>query len=219
MARFKKHDEINKDEQELGIDKELEETEKTSSETNNNNINGKAEAKKAANGQKADGTAEAKEGQNAKGNADAAAELTKKNEEIEALNNKLLRLQADYLNYKNRKEKEKLTTYGDAVSGVICDLLPVIDNLERAIAADTSETDNFKEGVVMVYNQLMGILSKKGLKEIEALHKPFDYNLHHGVAFEECEEYDDGIIIDVLQKGYTVNDKLLRPAMVRICKK
>ena len=219
MARFKKHDEINKDEQELGIDKELEETEKTSSETNNNNINGKAEAKKAANGQKADGTAEAKEGQNAKENADAAAELTKKNEEIEALNNKLLRLQADYLNYKNRKEKEKLTTYGDAVSGVICDLLPVIDNLERAIAADTSETDNFKEGVVMVYNQLMGILSKKGLKEIEALHKPFDYNLHHGVAFEECEEYDDGIIIDVLQKGYTVNDKLLRPAMVRICKK
>ena len=219
MARFKKHDEINKDEQELGIDKELEETEKTSSETNNNNINGKAEAKKAANGQKADGTAEAKEGQNAKENADAAAELTKKNEEIEAINNKLLRLQADYLNYKNRKEKEKLTTYGDAVSGVICDLLPVIDNLERAIAADTSETDNFKEGVVMVYNQLMGILSKKGLKEIEALHKPFDYNLHHGVAFEECEEYDDGIIIDVLQKGYTVNDKLLRPAMVRICKK
>ncbi|HPX00145.1 MAG TPA: hypothetical protein PKY98_05270, partial [Sedimentibacter sp.] len=66
MARFKKHDEINKDEQELGIEKELEETEKTSSETNNNNINGKAEAKKAANGQKADGTAEAKEGQNAK---------------------------------------------------------------------------------------------------------------------------------------------------------
>lgn len=219
MARFKKHDEINKDEQELGIEKELEETEKTSSETNNNNINGKAEAKKAANGQKADGTAEAKEGQNAKGNADAAAELTKKNEEIEALNNKLLRLQADYLNYKNRKEKEKLTTYGDAVSGVICDLLPVIDNLERAIATDTSETDNFKEGVVMVYNQLMGILSKKGLKEIESLYKPFDYNLHHGVAFEECEEYDDGIIIDVLQKGYTVNDKLLRPAMVRICKK
>ena len=71
----------------------------------------------------------------------------------------------------------------------------------------------------MVYKQLMGILGKKGLKEIEALHKPFDYNLHHGVAFEECKEYDDGIIIDVLQKGYTVNDKLLRPSMVRICKK
>lgn len=146
-------------------------------------------------------------------------EIKKKNDEIEALNNKLLRLQADYLNYKNRTEKEKLTTYGDAVSGVICDLLPVIDNLERAIDADTSETDSFKEGVVMVYDQLMGILGKKGLKEVEALHKPFDHNLHYGVAFEESEEHDDGIIIDVLQKGYTVNDKLIRPAMVRICKK
>lgn len=146
-------------------------------------------------------------------------EIKRKNEEIEALNNRLLRLQADHLNYKTRTEKEKVTTYGDAVSGVICDLLPVIDNLERAIDADTQESDSFKEGVVMVYNQLMGILDKKGLKEVEALHKPFDHNLHYGVAFEECEEYDDGIIIDVLQKGYTVNDKLIRPAMVRICKK
>lgn len=146
-------------------------------------------------------------------------EIKRKNEEIETLNNRLLRLQADHLNYKTRTEKEKVTTYGDAVSGVICDLLPVIDNLERAIDADTQESDSFKEGVVMVYNQLMGILDKKGLKEVEALHKPFDHNLHYGVAFEECEEYDDGIIIDVLQKGYTVNDKLIRPAMVRICKK
>jgi molecular chaperone GrpE len=148
-----------------------------------------------------------------------ATSETSETEEIEALNNKLLRLQADFLNFKTRTEKEKFTAYGDAVSGVICDLLPVIDNLERAIAADNSETDNFKEGVEMVYNQLMGILEKKGLKEVEALHKPFDHNLHYGVAFEECEDYDDGIIIDVLQKGYTVNDKLIRPAMVRICKK
>ena len=214
MARSKKHDEVNKVEQELEIENGLEETEKTSAESENSKINGKTETKEAAKEQNADERAEAEEG-----TADAAAELIKKNEEIEVLNNKLLRLQADFLNFKDRKEKEKLTTYGEAAAGVICDLLPVIDNLERAIAADTSETDSFKEGVVMVYNQLMGILSKKGLKEIEALHKPFDYNLHHGVAFEENEEYDDGIIIDVLQKGYTVNDKLLRPAMVRICKK
>ena len=146
-------------------------------------------------------------------------EIKKKNEEIESLNNRLLRLQADFLNFKNRTEKEKLSSYSDAAAGVICELLPVIDNLERAIDADKSETDNFKEGVVMVYNQLMGILNKKGLKEIEALHKPFDHNLHYGVAFEESEDFDDGIIIDVLQKGYTVNDKMIRPAMVRICKK
>ena len=213
MARHKKHDEVNKAEQELEIEKELEieedseETKKTSAEDSADKASDKAKIEEAAKKKEVEET------------ADPAAELIKKNKEIEALNNKLLRLQADYLNFKDRKEKEKFSTYGDAVAGVICDLLPVIDNLERAIAADASETDSFKEGVVMVYNQLMGILSKKGLKEIEALNKPFDYNLHHGVAFEECREHDDGIIIDVLQKGYTVNDKLLRPSMVRICKK
>ena len=193
MAKGKKHDEVNE------ITEEIKGTE----------------------------TADTKEADKTKKEADEeitsetseAEEILKKNEEIEALNNRLLRLQADYLNYKDRTEKEKLTTYGDAISAMICDLLPVIDNLERAIAAEVSESDSFKEGVVMVYNQLMGILNKKGLKEIEALHKPFDHNLHYGVAFEECEEFDDGIIIDVLQKGYTVNDKLIRPSMVRICKK
>jgi molecular chaperone GrpE len=201
MAKGKKQDEVKKE-----VEQELKEQTDTAETINNTEKTEQAEAKETMEDAVSE---EAKE----------TDEIKKKNEEIEALNNRLLRLQADYLNYKARTEKEKLTTYGDAVADVICNLLPVIDNLERAIAAEKSETDNFKEGVVMVYNQLMGILGKKGLKEIEALHKPFDHNLHYGVAFEECEEYDDGIIIDVLQKGYTVNDKLIRPAMVRICKK
>ncbi|MDW5298691.1 MAG: nucleotide exchange factor GrpE [Sedimentibacter sp.] len=142
-----------------------------------------------------------------------------KSSEEEVLNNKLLRLQADFLNYKNRTEKEKISTYGNAMSDIILELLPVVDNLERAIDADKSETDNFKQGVQMVYTQLAGILNKKGLKEVDALHKQFDHNVHYGVAFEACDDYEDGTIIDVLQKGYTFNDKLLRPAMVRICKK
>lgn len=205
MAIGKKRDEVKKEvEQEL---KEQTETKDTK------------EIKEAAETTESKETADENISDKEKTDEKATEEIEKKNEEIEALNNKLLRLQADFLNFKTRTEKEKFATYGDAVSGVICDLLPVIDNLERAITADNSETDNFKEGVVMVYNQLMGILNKKGLKEVEALHKPFDHNLHYGVAFEECEEYDDGIIIDVLQKGYTVNDKLIRPAMVRICKK
>ena len=142
-----------------------------------------------------------------------------KSAEEEALNNKLLRLQADFLNYKNRTEKEKTATYGNAVSDMILDLLPVVDNLERALETDKSEGNTLKEGVQMVYTQLMAILSKKGLKEVDALHKQFDHNVHYGVAFESSDEYEDGIILDVLQKGYTVNDKLVRPAMVRICKK
>lgn len=141
------------------------------------------------------------------------------NVELEQLNNKLLRLQADFLNFKARTEKEKISTYSNAISDVILDLLPVVDNLERALAAETSEGNSFKEGVQMVYNQFMGILNKKGLKEVESLHKPFDHNVHYGVGFEANDEYDDGIIIDVLQKGYTVNDKCIRPSMVRICRK
>ncbi|HAQ40632.1 MAG TPA: nucleotide exchange factor GrpE [Clostridiales bacterium] len=139
--------------------------------------------------------------------------------EIESLNNRLLRLQADFLNYKARTEKEKMSTYNSAVSDLLLDLLPVVDNLERALEADSSESHTYKEGVQMVYNQLMGILDKKGLKEVEALHKPFDHNVHYGVAFEESDEYEDGTVIDVLQKGYTVNERCIRPAMVRICRK
>lgn len=146
------------------------------------------------------------------------AEETKNSEELEQLNNKLVRLQADFLNYKARTEKEKITTYSNAVSDLMLDMLPVVDNLERALSADNSEGSSFKEGVQMVYDQFMSILNKKGLKEVECLHKPFDHNVHYGVGFEANEEYDDGIIIDVLQKGYTVNDKCIRPSMVRIAK-
>jgi len=139
--------------------------------------------------------------------------------EEENLNNKLLRLQADFLNYKNRTEKDKFSTYGNAVSDVIKDLLPVLDNLERAIETEKSETNSFKDGIKMIYDQFAGLLNKKGLKEIEALNKQFDYNVHYGVSFDSESKEEDGTIIEVLQKGYTVNDKVIRPSMVRIAKK
>ncbi|HHZ00591.1 MAG TPA: nucleotide exchange factor GrpE [Sedimentibacter sp.] len=213
MARGKKRDEVNNNTE------EIKDTEITGSGEADQ---AKADTAEENNSQKAEGQEKddiKEETAEAEKTTKENEELIKKNQEIEALNNKLLRLQADYLNFKDRTEREKLSTYGDAIAATICDLLPVIDNFERAIATETNESDPFKEGVVMVYNQLMGILSKKGLKEIDALHKPFDHNLHYGVGYEECEEFDDGIVIDVLQKGYTVNDKLIRPAMVRICKK
>jgi molecular chaperone GrpE len=137
----------------------------------------------------------------------------------ENLNNKLLRLQADFLNYKNRTEKDKFSTYGNAVSDVIKDLLPVLDNLERAIEAEESEDNSFKDGVKMIYTQFVGLLNKRGLKEIEAMGKQFDYNVHYGVSFDSESKEEDGTIIEVLQKGYTVSDKVIRPSMVRIAKK
>lgn len=138
--------------------------------------------------------------------------------EIKNISDKLLRLQADFLNYKARTEKEKGSTYNSAISDLILELLPVIDNLDRALKAENSEGDPLREGVQMIYNQMIGIFEKKGMKEIEALHKPFDHNVHYGVGFEANDEYEDGTVIDVMQKGYTVNDKCIRPAMVRIAK-
>ncbi len=195
MAKAKKHDEEKVKEQE-------QQDEETSNATNEESVSKKNE-----------------ENKNNKETEQIEDKNESNNEEVEILNNRLLRLQADFLNYKSRTEKEKLSSYGNAVSDMILDLLPVVDNLERALNADKSENNTFKEGVQMVYTQLMGILDKKGLKEVESLHKQFDHNVHYGVAFEASDEFEDGIILDVLQKGYTVNDKLVRPAMVRICRK
>jgi len=142
-----------------------------------------------------------------------------KSAEEENLQNKLLRLQADFLNYKNRTEKEKISTYGNAVADVIQGLLPVLDNLERALETDKSLDNSFKDGIQMVYTQFVGILDKRGLKEIEALHKQFDHNAHYGVAFDADSEEEDGTIIEVFQKGYSLNDKVIRPCMVKIAKK
>ncbi len=130
-----------------------------------------------------------------------------------------MRLQADYLNYKNRTEKEKLSTYSNAVADVIQDLLNIVDNLERALKIDTPIDNSFKDGIQMIYEQLMGVLDKRGLKEIEALHKPFDHNVHYGVAFDAESDKEEGTIIEVFQKGYMVNNKVIRPSMVKIAKK
>jgi molecular chaperone GrpE len=138
--------------------------------------------------------------------------------EEEALQTKLLRLQADFINYKSRTEKEKISTYGNAVTDVLKELLPVLDNFERALETDKSENNAFKEGMEMVYTQYIGILTKLGLSEIEALNKPFDHNVHYGVAFEANCDVEEDTVIEVFQKGYKVKDKVIRPAMVKICK-
>ncbi|MDF2678111.1 MAG: nucleotide exchange factor GrpE [Bacillota bacterium] len=145
------------------------------------------------------------------------AEEAKKAEE-ENLQNKLVRLQADFLNYKARTEKEKTAAYGNAAADVVKDLLEVADNLERAITAEAN-VSSLKEGVQMVYTQFMGILNKKGLKEIDALNKPFDANIHYGVAFDSECDAEDNTVIEVFQKGYTFNERVIRPSMVKIAKK
>lgn len=144
--------------------------------------------------------------------------LSKKEEELDEVNTRLLRLQADFVNFRKRTEKEKegLVNYG--IESIVCELLPILDNFERAMESETDKEDGFYQGIEMIQNQLINVLSNNGIKEIEALNKPFDPNYHHAVTIEESEDWAEGIILDVLQKGYMLNDKVIRPSMVRVAK-
>lgn len=144
---------------------------------------------------------------------DESAEL---NQQIEDLNNKLMRLQADFINYKNRVEREKKNIYSYALEDIFSQLLPVLDNFERAL--NSMEKDNsYYEGVKMIYDQMLDVLKKNGLKEIDCLDKPFDPNFHHAVITEDSDK-EEGTILEVFQKGYMLNDKVIRPSMVKVAK-
>ena len=143
------------------------------------------------------------------------AEKNEKDPEEEALNTKYLRLMADFQNYKRRTEKEKSDIYAFANEKIVSELLNVIDNFERALDAG-NEGDSFVEGMNLIFKQLQGVLEKAGVVEIEALGREFDPNFHHAVMTEDSEEYESGKITAVLQKGYLLNDKVIRPSMVKV---
>ena len=135
--------------------------------------------------------------------------------EEEALNTKYLRLMADFQNYKRRTEKEKSDIYAFANEKIVSELLNVIDNFERALDAG-SDGDSFVEGMNLIFKQLQGVLEKAGVVEIEALGQDFDPNLHHAVLMEDSSEYESGKVTAVLQKGYLLNNKVIRPTMVKV---
>ena len=143
------------------------------------------------------------------------AEKNEKDPEEEALNTKYLRLMADFQNYKRRTEKEKSDIYAFANEKIVSELLNVIDNFERALDAG-NEGDSFVEGMNLIFKQLQGVLEKAGVVEIEALGREFDPNFHHAVMTEDSEEYESGKSTAVLQKGYLLNNKVIRPSMVKV---
>ncbi|NLV89297.1 MAG: nucleotide exchange factor GrpE [Tissierellia bacterium] len=144
--------------------------------------------------------------------------IADKDNEIQELNNRLLRLQADFINYRKRAEKEKLSSINFAIEPFVSSLLPIIDNFERALDAEANKEDNFYKGVEMIYGQLIKALKDNGVEEIDALGKDFDPNFHHAVFMEENDEYESGKIVEVLQKGYIFKDKVIRPSMVKVAK-
>lgn len=144
--------------------------------------------------------------------------LDSKDRELEELNNKLLRLQADFVNFKKRAEKEKESTISYALESFVYSLLPIIDNFQRAMESEEDKEDNFYKGIEMIYQQLIKVLNENGIEEIKCLGEEFDHNFHHAVFMEESEEYEAGKITEVLQRGYKLKDKVIRPSMVKVAK-
>ena len=136
-------------------------------------------------------------------------------QELDETKERLLRLTAEYSNYKRRSEKEKQETYVYAKAETIKELLPVIDNLERALAQEECSAEDLRKGVEMVLNQLHAAFQKLNVSEMGAVGEPFDPALHNAVMHVEDENYKTGEIVDVFQKGYKIGDKIVRPAMVK----
>ena len=146
------------------------------------------------------------------------AELEKLSKELETTKNAYYKVYADMENTKRRLQQDfevsnkyKLQSFGK-------DILPVIDNLERALIvnSDLEEVKNYAKGFDMIYRQLIDLLKKEGITEIEAMDKPFDPNFHQALLQEPKEGVESGVVIEVLQKGYMLKDRILRPAMVKV---
>jgi len=130
----------------------------------------------------------------------------------------LLRLQADFDNYRKRTQKEKVELIKYASERIVGDLLPVLDNFERAASAAKVNPDfaAFSQGVDMILRQLQTALSKEGLKAMEAVGQPFDPNLHDAVLRVDSDEHPENTVVEEIQKGYYLKEKVLRPCMVKV---
>ena len=137
--------------------------------------------------------------------------------ERDALQDRLLRTAAEFDNYRKRMDRERRDLAEFTAGEVLTELLPIIDNLERALQA-APDDDPLRKGVELTHRQMLDILRKRGVKAIEALGADFDPNFHQAVIHEESTTHREGEVMAELQRGYVVGDRLLRPAMVKVAK-
>jgi molecular chaperone GrpE len=147
--------------------------------------------------------------------------LAEKESEIEACKERLLYQQADFENFKKLKAREKQEVLRFGNETLVKELLPVIDNLERAIehAGKSEEAKTITEGVALTLNGFMKALEKFGVARVEAMGQKFDPNVHEALYQEEREDVEPDVIVAELQKGYVMDGRLLRPSMVSVAKK
>lgn len=145
-------------------------------------------------------------------------ELTLAKQQIEEEQDKLIRLRADFENYKRRVQLDKASDFKYRAQSVLTDILPVLDNFERALAVETTseEAASLVKGVDMVYRTLLEAVKKEGLEQIDAKDVAFDPNFHQAVMQEQDDSQEAGIVLQELQKGYKLKDRVLRPSMVKV---
>jgi len=129
-----------------------------------------------------------------------------------------LRVQADFDNYRRRTLKETADLQKYASVKLVTNLLPVLDNFGRALqtSSQSVESDSFVKGIDMINRQLWQVLEAEGLKAMEPVGQPFDPELHQAVMQVDSDEYEEGIVVEVVQPGYWLSDKVIRPAMVKV---
>ena len=135
--------------------------------------------------------------------------------ENQELRDRYMRTLADFENYRKRADREKQDFFKYAMGGVLKDLLPVLDNFDRALE-HAEEGDDFHKGVALIYKQLFDVLKKHGVRVIDEANVHFDPNIHEAVVTEEDPSVPSHTVLMILQKGYFLHDRLLRPALVKV---
>ena len=136
--------------------------------------------------------------------------------ELQAAKDQYLRLAAEYDNYRKRSAKEKDEAFINAKIAIFSEMLPILDNFDRACAAEDSSLEDFKKGVEMTHTQFTDTLGKLGVESFGTVAEAFDPNFHNAVMHVEDENFGENEIAEVFQKGYKAGDKVLRPAMVKV---
>ncbi|WP_284140449.1 nucleotide exchange factor GrpE [Virgibacillus sp. LDC-1] len=150
---------------------------------------------------------------------DLHKEMLQLQQEKDEMYQRLLRIQAEYDNFKKRTQKEKAANQKYKAQDLVTELLPAIDNFDRALQTDVpEEAESYVEGISMVYRQLIDALKSQGVVEVQTVGEEFDPNLHHAVMQVEDSEKPSNIIVEELQKGYMLKDRVIRPAMVKVNK-
>lgn len=209
MPSFMKDELKKKDEQKLDeMQQEINEAEAVN--TDETATEASSENKEEANDEAS------KNADTAENEVDLQAELEKLTAEVKEKSDKALRLQADFENFRRRTSKEKDELAAVVTQGVMKDMLPLLDNFERAMAAETTDMEAFQKGIEMIFTQFQEVLKKNGLEHIETEGKKFDPNFHQAVMRVQNDKLEDDDIAQELQKGYMVKGRVIRPSMVQV---